>query len=558
MSTNWRSAFGRAVSALLVFGASLLACAGATEVRRTCPAGENCVIAEFPIRIEIPAAAIPAGGLDLTMTQVNNPPDSTTIVPGATWTVGPAGTQFSPPATLMGLVAAADLSGLDGVHSSELRLYSRQGDAWVAVPGQTYDAGAGTLTASIEAVGTYTVMGMPVESVAIAPAGAVSVQVGASTALTATPQGAGAEPLPQRPVSWSTSNGGIATVSASGNVSGVVAGSATITAESEGVSATKVVTVTAGSPPPPGPSTEPVPSEGDVILYDDNFSGFATLAARRTHRNALVAGSDPFYFFDGPNPGSDREALDSIVSPGYDGSPYAYRLRMPAEMTNFHQATMNAEVFHRSSLPGGARFHPPGATLIVDLWLRIDYPAQNLLWIKGLELFHSFDRSQYGVYLSSATLGWANIHPQSNNREIYMHLENGAPDAPQLFRRWTNISTGQWLKHTFVYKASSGTGTQRDGINRWYVNGEKIIDASLEGLNNGWMVDRVNGVSASSTSPYPGNVGDKYTNVTGDQALLGLSDDPVIRVIFPGIFSTSASGGGGTVDVGRIRVWYRP
>lgn len=72
------------------------------------------------------------------------------------------------------------------------------------------------------------------------------------------------------------------------------------------------------------------------------------------------------------------------------------------------------------------------------------------------------------------------------------------------------------------------------------------------------MMDRRNSVSSSSTSPYPGNVGEKYTNVTGDEALLGLSDDPVVRIVWPGLFYPGTNGGGGTLDLGRIRIWYRP
>src|SRR3989442_11148390 len=53
-------------------------------------------------------------------------------------------------------------------------------------------------------------------------------------------------------LSWTTSNGAVATVSSSGLVTGVTAGSATITATSEGQSGTSAVTVVL---PNPGDST---------------------------------------------------------------------------------------------------------------------------------------------------------------------------------------------------------------------------------------------------------------------------------------------------------------
>ncbi len=433
--------------------------------------------------------------------------------------------------------------------------------ATVSPTGIVTPVSAGTATISATSEGrsgsaTITVANpapAPVATVSITPSTATLAVGGGSTTLTATLRDASNTVLSGRSVSWGSSNSAVATVSASGVVTPIAAGSATITASSEGRSASASVTVTSPAPPP---SSGLVPGASDVVVYDDDFRGYSTLDQRHARRSQLLGGSAPFYFFDGPDAGAGREALDSIIAGGFGGSPYAYRVRVPASMNNFYQASMYGEVFHRSPL-GSAHFNPAGTTLVVDMWIRVDYPAANLLWIKGLEMFHSYDRTQYSMYLTGGSLGWANIHPQSNNREIYMHLENGAADAPAANRRWSNISTGTWKKHTFVYKASSGTGTARDGINRWYVDDELIIDASQAGRNNGWMVDRVNGVQSSSTSPFPGNVGDKYSSVTGDQALLGLADDPVIQMIFPGIISTSATGGGGTIDIGRIRIWYR-
>src|SRR5207249_8463733 len=62
--------------------------------------------------------------------------------------------------------------------------------------------------------------------------------------LTATPKDSAGGPLTGRSVTWASSNSSIATVTSSGLVTGVVAGTATITAVSEGKSATATVTVT--------------------------------------------------------------------------------------------------------------------------------------------------------------------------------------------------------------------------------------------------------------------------------------------------------------------------
>src|SRR5207245_4576237 len=88
-----------------------------------------------------------------------------------------------------------------------------------------------------------TVTSVPVASVTVSPAPA-SVQAGQTLQLTATPKDVNGNPLTGRTITWSSSNTSVATVNSSGLVSGVVAGSATITATSEGQSGTAAITVT--------------------------------------------------------------------------------------------------------------------------------------------------------------------------------------------------------------------------------------------------------------------------------------------------------------------------
>src|SRR5439155_9078696 len=88
--------------------------------------------------------------------------------------------------------------------------------------------------------------------------------------LTAALRDANGNPLSGRTVTWATSDGGVATVSSTGLVTGVTVGSATITATSEGKSGSATVTVTAVAVPvasvavsPPTPS---LPVGGTVQL----------------------------------------------------------------------------------------------------------------------------------------------------------------------------------------------------------------------------------------------------------------------------------------------------
>src|SRR6266571_2989223 len=107
-------------------------------------------------------------------------------------------------------------------------------------------AGSATITATSEGqsgTSAITVTNVPVGSVTVSPA-AVSLTVGQTMQLAATPKDANGTALSGRAVTWGTSNAAVATVSASGVVTGVAAGSATITATSEGQSGTAALTVT--------------------------------------------------------------------------------------------------------------------------------------------------------------------------------------------------------------------------------------------------------------------------------------------------------------------------
>ena len=105
--------------------------------------------------------------------------------------------------------------------------------------------GTATITATSEGKSggtTVTVTPAPVSTVTIAPPSA-SVTAGKTTQLTATAKDANGNTLTGRAIGWTSSNSSIATVSETGLVTGVTAGSATITATSEGKSGTSNITV---------------------------------------------------------------------------------------------------------------------------------------------------------------------------------------------------------------------------------------------------------------------------------------------------------------------------
>ncbi|WP_439643263.1 beta strand repeat-containing protein, partial [Gemmatimonas sp.] len=98
-------------------------------------------------------------------------------------------------------------------------------------------AGSATITATSEGVNgtaSITVTNVPVASVT-ATLSPTSVAVGATSTGTAVTRDASNNVLTGRTITWATSNTAVATVNGSGVVTGVSAGSATITATSEGV-----------------------------------------------------------------------------------------------------------------------------------------------------------------------------------------------------------------------------------------------------------------------------------------------------------------------------------
>ncbi|HEX9579711.1 MAG TPA: Ig-like domain-containing protein [Gemmatimonadales bacterium] len=128
------------------------------------------------------------------------------------------------------LVARVDTSGLatyvaEGSTSVSATVGGARGEAWVKVKKA------------------------PVSSVAVSPATATIVTSG-TVQLAVTLTGATGDTLTGRAVSWSSSAAGVATVGVNGLVSGDSAGTALITATSEGNtgSATVTVTATSGSP----------------------------------------------------------------------------------------------------------------------------------------------------------------------------------------------------------------------------------------------------------------------------------------------------------------------
>src|SRR6266566_3302024 len=137
------------------------------------------------------------------------------------------------------IVWASSNQAVANVNTSGVATAAATGSTTIAA---TSEGHSGTATLTVTA-GT-----VPGASVTVSPAPA-SVQAGQTVQLTATPKDANGNTLSGRTVNWASSNGAVGTVNGSGLVTGVVAGSTTITATSEGQSGSSAVTVTVGPLP---------------------------------------------------------------------------------------------------------------------------------------------------------------------------------------------------------------------------------------------------------------------------------------------------------------------
>ncbi|MBI3981939.1 MAG: protein kinase [Gemmatimonadetes bacterium] len=114
----------------------------------------------------------------------------------------------------------------------------------------------------------------PVAAIALSPA-TLLLTVGETARLTASPRAADGSSLPDRRVTWTSSEPRIAAVSADGEVTAAAAGTATITGTSEGRSATTTVVVAAAAAPaapvvtperpPPAAPAEPQPKPAAAV-----------------------------------------------------------------------------------------------------------------------------------------------------------------------------------------------------------------------------------------------------------------------------------------------------
>jgi len=204
--------------------------------------------ASFTAQSSAVSVAVPAGALtatkNITVAPASNPPPNNRLMPGTAFDFGPNGITFAQPVSLTIKYDPANLTA--GSPESGLQLYEVVGTGWRVVPGSSSNTTNHTVTGSVAHFTGYGVLMQPrVETISINAD--ATTQVHTTIQFAATLKDNEQQPL-TRPVTWTSSATSIATIDANGLLTALLPGQATITATSEGKSATSKVTVVPGAP----------------------------------------------------------------------------------------------------------------------------------------------------------------------------------------------------------------------------------------------------------------------------------------------------------------------
>ena len=203
-----------------------------------------------------------------------------------------------------------------------LRLFRHSGDGWTEITDSRVETETRTVSASISGFSHYAVAESelpPVERVVVTCPSTEPLMVGADRELSVTLLDADGNFLDRR-VDWRSSNEGVAAVDDTGLVTGMARGSATITAESEGVSGTFVLEVRGSG----GGGHEEGP--GNNLSYPVVFANGIGLTGEGVTRE------------DGLRPAPEEEAVVDALPFFWDGNGTNYGPYYTQQSENVWQA----------------------------------------------------------------------------------------------------------------------------------------------------------------------------------------------------------------------------
>ena len=344
------------------------------------------------------------------------------------------------------------------------------------------------------AVATITVTARVVASVVVTPA-SVSMRVGVSAPLLAQPLDVDGQVLTGRAITWSSSNPAVASVDASGNVSGVSVGATTITATSEGRSGQAAVTVTL-----PPVSTVSVTPTTDTLAIGTERTYSAVL---RDASNTVLTGRSLVW-------SSNNVAVATVSSTGVVSAVNAGTATISATSEGRVGA---ATLVVLQRLAGAVTLTPASSTLIVgatqSLITQITDATGNLL--TGRPVTYTSDAPSVATVNASGVVtavaaGTARITASSEGKSGSATVQViPVPVATvTVTPSSVTVPTGSTQQLTVVARSASGTALS--GRTVTYTSGAPgVASVTSNGLVTGLtpgvaiILVSVDGVTATST-----------------------------------------------------------
>jgi len=321
---------------------------------------------------------------------------------------------------------------------------------------------------------------VPVATVTVS-LGTSALTTGQTTQATAVTRDASSNVLTGRVIAWTSSNTAVATVSGSGLVTAMSAGTATISAMSEGKTGTATLTVSAPPPPPPPGQGEPVYQPGvNTVIFGDTFEALTDKTALLTYDWTLER-----WLYN--NPGN----IEFPSPSGGHNSAKAVRIDYPVSSSYNDQGAVL-----EGNVNGGAAPY-----YVVEVWVRTKtgYPwrriggGQDGAGEKSLILNQgqSIPRMVLGAGLMPSGSPWGGKYngqwPSSNIGFVfsfdgpgvggtgtfwYVQNMNGATRDPVGY-----MNDGNW--HHWTIKLTPGTfqnSTGGNGSIEMWVDGAKVLE----------------------------------------------------------------------------------
>lgn len=274
-------------------------------------------------------------------------------------------------------------------------------------------------------------MPIPVATVTVTPASS-SISVGQTVQLTAATRDANGNSLTGRTVTWSTSNSSIATVSSTGLVSGGSAGTATITATSEGRNGTAQVTVTAqtasyeyyrrGGTNTPATATLTIPGGGQPATLSIDGTTIAVTTQTSGSRITCMVGASGSAITQCASHSSDPHTM-RLCGPDASGATVLKYVLFPTPDANRVPATASALLAavqsHTNYL--GIGVYPACGSTFTTSWVR---NAPNTNYYYWPDVFTTYSPAYVSGLLSGAVI--YSTPNAGNNYNQYVAVRVGA------------------------------------------------------------------------------------------------------------------------------------